>query len=35
VADAPLMLEVGRITRPHGLKGEVVVVLTTDRDERL
>jgi 16S rRNA processing protein RimM len=35
VADAPLMLEVGRITRPHGLKGEVVVDLTTDRDERL
>jgi 16S rRNA processing protein RimM len=35
VADAPLMLEVGRITKPHGLKGEVVVDLTTDRDERL
>ena len=35
MADAPLMLEVGRITRPHGLRGEVVVVLTTDRTQRL
>ncbi|MGH9231776.1 MAG: ribosome maturation factor RimM [Acidimicrobiales bacterium] len=35
MADAPLMLEVGRITKPHGLKGEVLVDLTTDRDERL
>jgi 16S rRNA processing protein RimM len=26
---------VGRIVRPHGLRGEVVVVLSTDRDERL
>jgi len=26
---------VGRITKPHGIKGEVVVVLTTDRTERL
>jgi 16S rRNA processing protein RimM len=31
---APL-LEVGRVTRPHGLRGEVVVDLTTDRVERL
>ena len=31
---APL-LEIGRITRPHGLRGEVVVHLTTDRVERL
>jgi 16S rRNA processing protein RimM len=31
----PGLLEVGRIGRPHGLRGEVVVVLTTDRDERL
>jgi 16S rRNA processing protein RimM len=31
---APL-LEVGRVTRPHGLGGEVVVDLTTDRVERL
>jgi 16S rRNA processing protein RimM len=26
---------VGRITKPHGIKGEVVVVLTTDRTERV
>jgi 16S rRNA processing protein RimM len=31
---APL-LEIGRITRPHGLRGEVVVRLVTDRSERL
>jgi 16S rRNA processing protein RimM len=31
---APL-LEVGRVARAHGLRGEVVVVLTTDRTERL
>jgi 16S rRNA processing protein RimM len=29
------LLEVGRILRPHGLKGEVVVDLFTDRTERL
>ncbi len=29
------MLEVGRITRSHGLRGEVVVNLTTHRAERL
>lgn len=29
------MLEVGRIVKPHGLRGEVVVDLLTDRDERL
>lgn len=29
-------LEIGRLGRPHGLKGEVMVTLTTDRvDERL
>jgi 16S rRNA processing protein RimM len=32
--EAPL-LEIGRITRSHGLRGEVVVDLTTDRVERL
>ncbi len=32
--DRPL-LEVGRITRPHGLAGEVVVALVTNRTERL
>jgi 16S rRNA processing protein RimM len=31
----PAILEVGRIARPHGLRGEVVVALITDRDERL
>lgn len=30
-----MLLEVGRVTRAHGLKGEVVVELVTDRAERL
>jgi 16S rRNA processing protein RimM len=30
-----LKLEVGRVTRPHGLRGDVVVTLVTDRLERL
>lgn len=29
------MLEVGRIAKPHGLRGELAVVLTTERLERL
>ncbi len=29
------LLEVGRIDRPHGVKGEVVVSLVTNRTERL
>jgi len=29
------VLEVGRVLRPHGLRGEVVVRLVTDRTERL
>lgn len=29
------LLEVGRITKAHGLRGEVVVLLSTDRSERL
>ena len=29
------MLEVGRVVRPHGLKGQVVVELWTNRDERM
>ncbi len=29
------LLEVGRIAKPHGLRGEVVVDLVTDRTERL
>lgn len=28
-------LDVGRVVRPHGLRGEVVVELITDRDERM
>jgi len=31
---APVVLEVGRILRAHGLKGEVVVRFTSDRVER-
>lgn len=31
----PDRLEVGRIAKAHGLRGEVVVVLTTDRRERV
>ncbi len=29
------LLEVGRITKPHGLRGDLLVVLTTSRDERV
>jgi 16S rRNA processing protein RimM len=29
------LLEVGRIVKPHGLRGEVIVQLVTDRVERL
>jgi 16S rRNA processing protein RimM len=29
------LLEVGRVVKPHGLKGEVVVELTTTRQDRL
>ncbi|HKY16566.1 MAG TPA: hypothetical protein VJM33_16685 [Microthrixaceae bacterium] len=32
---SPRLLDVGRIVKPHGLQGEVVVVLTTDRTERV
>ncbi len=32
---SPDLLEVGRITKPHGLRGDLVVVLTTTRDERV
>lgn len=28
------LLEIGRIGKPHGLKGEVVVTITSDRPER-
>ena len=30
-----MLLEVGRVVKPHGLGGEVVVHLVTDRSERL
>jgi 16S rRNA processing protein RimM len=34
-ADAPRLLEVGRIDKAHGVRGDVVVRLTSDRLERL
>ena len=30
-----MLLEVGKITKPHGLRGEVIVKLSTNREERL
>ena len=30
-----MLLEIGRIGRPHGVKGEVAVHLITDREDRL
>ena len=30
-----MLLHVGRVDKPHGLKGEVVVSLTTNREERV
>jgi 16S rRNA processing protein RimM len=33
MVDRPERLEVGRITKPHALRGELVVLLTTDRLE--
>ncbi|MDP8987484.1 MAG: ribosome maturation factor RimM, partial [Actinomycetota bacterium] len=33
-ADPPL-LEIGRVIRAHGIRGEVAVKLVTDRTERL
>ncbi len=32
---SPDLLEVGRITKPHGLKGDLLVILTTTRRERV
>ncbi len=29
------MLQVGRIDKPHGLRGEVIITLTTNREERV
>jgi 16S rRNA processing protein RimM len=34
-ASPPALLEVGHVMKPHGLRGEVVVRLVTDRVERL
>ena len=35
-ADGPgPLLEVGRVVKPHGLRGEVIVALTTNREERV
>jgi 16S rRNA processing protein RimM len=31
----PVLLEVGRVVKPHGMRGEVAVELVTDRLERL
>jgi len=31
----PVLLAVGRIVKPHGLRGDVIVSLTTNRDERV
>lgn len=33
--DLPDLLEVGRVGRPHGVRGEVMVTLSSDRTERL
>lgn len=30
-----MLLEVGRITKPHGVRGDVLVLLTSERTERL
>ncbi|MGH9080458.1 MAG: ribosome maturation factor RimM [Acidimicrobiales bacterium] len=34
-SDEEGLLEVGHIVKPHGLRGEVIVSLTTNRDERV
>jgi 16S rRNA processing protein RimM len=31
----PRLLEVGRVVKPHGLRGDVIVSLITNRDERI
>lgn len=33
--EPPALLDVGRVARPHGLRGEVVVDLWTDQEDRL
>ncbi len=34
-SDPPALLEIGRIGKAHGLKGEVTAVMTSDRSERV
>jgi 16S rRNA processing protein RimM len=34
-SDGPDLLQVGRMVKPHGLRGDVIVSLTTNRDERV
>ncbi len=34
-AAAPALLGIGKIVKPHGLRGDVIVSLTTNRDERV
>ncbi len=31
----PVLLEIGKILKPHGLSGELIVDLSTNRTERL
>ena len=31
----PVLLEIGKILKPHGLDGELIVDLSTNRNERL
>ncbi|MGA3149282.1 MAG: ribosome maturation factor RimM, partial [Acidimicrobiales bacterium] len=31
----PSLLEVGSIVKPHGLRGDVIVTLSTNREERI
>ncbi len=33
--ETPTLLHVGRMVKPHGLKGDVIVSLSTNRDERV
>ena len=33
--DSDQLLEIGRIGKPHGLRGELIVALTSNVDERI
>ncbi|GIS39207.1 MAG: hypothetical protein Ct9H90mP11_05270 [Acidimicrobiales bacterium] len=33
--DSDQLLEIGRIGKPHGLQGELIVALTSNVDERI